>query len=565
MLLMTRKVFGRSVCGAGVAFLMCTGALHAQDVVQRIPLDLGSGALRASLPFDEPVLLVGTASPTLLRVDAQYRQASTFDDAGLDTAECHPSEKQWDKPAPRPWIRPSAAADSFQVLVAPLDPNVYYVFCFHHVSRLTDAQVLQFQETAAGQLDVALRALAPGITDGIWKDAIPPIRGTLLKALPSADSIAIRKGSLLDTSARGDDTLTSQLLQLAQLASYHRNRSQAIRGFTSTANSTSTALHRLSGDTTLGQLLRAYDVAAAKASAVLAPLSDAVIIARLLYGLSEGDATALAEGRSRIAGAAVVAPSVVSDLSVVWDAGSLQGRLENIAATRQALSRVRALVTMAGTNDTFRTALGAKTLKDVAALMATIGAAEELFDATAGALYNQQRLLSDRTQLIATIARTATAYVVGDVTLVGTSIAAFETRARWYVSADVGVAAAPGIGAAAPYFGVNFYPGAVNKRVPLRLRDGWKKRVALTVGLTTSSLARTGRRTDLFGSQSGLFGLGLRVTDAIRFGAGGAIFREVDPNPVTSRERLGWSPFGSASFDWDAKAALGKVGDILFR
>ena len=544
---------------------MCTASLDAQDVVQRIPLDLGSGALRASLPFDEPVLLVGAASATLLRVEARYRQTTTFNDAALDSAQCHQSKEEWLKPAPRPWSRPSAAADSFQILVAPLNPNVYYIFCFHHVSRLTDAQVTQFQQNAASQIDVALRTLAPDLAGGIWKEAVPLIRGTLLKALPSADSIAARKGSLLDTLTRGDDTLTSQLLQLAQLAAQHVNRIQSIQGFTSIANNTAQALNRLHGDTALEQLLSASNVVAAQANGVLIPVNDAVVIARLLNGLSPGDATALAEGRSRIVGSAVNAPSLVPDLASVWDASGLQVRLENVTATRQALARVRALVTMARISDAFGAANKAVTPTSMAGLMERVAFAEEMFDAVAGVLYTQQTLLTERTELIAAIARTATAFVVGDVALVGTSIAAFETRARWYVSADLGVAAAPGIGAAAPYFGVNFYLGAVNKRVPLRLRDGWTKRVAVTIGLTTSSLARTGRRTDLFGTQTGLLGLGLRVTDAIRFGAGGAIFRAVDPDPVSNREKLGWSPFGSASFDWDAKAALGKIGDILFR
>ena len=56
----------------------------------------------------------------------------------------------------------------------------------------------------------------------------------------------------------------------------------------------------------------------------------------------------------------------------------------------------------------------------------------------------------------------------------------------------------------------------------------------------------------------------LPIADAVRIGTGVVAFRRFDPNSLIDHAQLVATPYLSAAFDWDAKAALGKVGDLLF-
>ena len=149
------------------------------------------------------------------------------------------------------------------------------------------------------------------------------------------------------------------------------------------------------------------------------------------------------------------------------------------------------------------------------------------------------------------------------MTLEGTSILEFQSRAKSYVGADIGLVSAPWIDEVAPYFGANFYCGAVNKRVPLRYAGRFCDRFAIMVGLTGQSLAEEGEREDLFSSYSLLAGGGFRITDALRLSGGAAFLRNVSGDSDSPSTPVTATPFISLSFDIDARSALGRVGDVL--
>jgi hypothetical protein len=130
-------------------------------------------------------------------------------------------------------------------------------------------------------------------------------------------------------------------------------------------------------------------------------------------------------------------------------------------------------------------------------------------------------------------------------------IAEGSTRRKNYVSVDAGILFAGDIGIGALYAGTNVYFRPVNKDAPLRSFSGIGQRLALTFGLTISSVADETHhtRSDLFWNQSLVLGAGYRITSSVRGGAGALIFREADPNPLVTRTSTAETWYASFSLD----------------
>jgi hypothetical protein len=134
-----------------------------------------------------------------------------------------------------------------------------------------------------------------------------------------------------------------------------------------------------------------------------------------------------------------------------------------------------------------------------------------------------------------------------------TATADGRTDQKNYVSVDAGFVYAGTIDTGALYVGSNIYFRPINKSAPLTAGSGIRRRLALTVGLTISSLADEAKRTrsDLFWTQSLVLGAGLRLASSIRCGAGALVFRESDPNPLVTRTSAAATWYVSFSFDLD--------------
>ena len=128
-----------------------------------------------------------------------------------------------------------------------------------------------------------------------------------------------------------------------------------------------------------------------------------------------------------------------------------------------------------------------------------------------------------------------------------------RTGQKNYVSVDAGLLYAGDIGIGALYVGSNIYFRPVNKDAPLSAVNSIGRRLALTVGLTVSSVADedNGTRSDLFWNQSLVVGAGYRLASSVRGGAGALIFRESDPNPLVTRKSAAVTWYVSLSFDLD--------------
>ena len=128
-----------------------------------------------------------------------------------------------------------------------------------------------------------------------------------------------------------------------------------------------------------------------------------------------------------------------------------------------------------------------------------------------------------------------------------------RTEQRNYVSVDAGLLFAGDIGIGALYVGSNIYFRPINKRAPLGAAGSFGRRLALTVGLTISSIADENNKTrsDLFWNQSLVLGAGLRLASSVRGGAGAIVFRASDPNPLVTRKSAAVTWYVSFSFDLD--------------
>jgi hypothetical protein len=126
-----------------------------------------------------------------------------------------------------------------------------------------------------------------------------------------------------------------------------------------------------------------------------------------------------------------------------------------------------------------------------------------------------------------------------------------RTEQKNYVSVDAGLLYAGTIGIGALYLGSNIYFRPVNKDAALTGIGSIGRRLALTVGLTVSSVADENNKTrsDLFWNQSLVLGAGYRLTSSVRGGGGAVVFRESDPNPLVSRKSAAVTWYVSFSFD----------------
>jgi len=133
------------------------------------------------------------------------------------------------------------------------------------------------------------------------------------------------------------------------------------------------------------------------------------------------------------------------------------------------------------------------------------------------------------------------------------STAEGRTEQKNYVSLDIGLLYAGDISIGALYVGSNIYFRPVNKDAPLTAVSSLGRRLALTVGVTVSSVADENNRTrsDLFWHQSFVLGGGYRITSSLRAGGGALIFRQSDPNPLVTSRTAAATWYASFSYDFD--------------
>ncbi|MCD9018776.1 hypothetical protein [Parachryseolinea silvisoli] len=172
----------------------------------------------------------------------------------------------------------------------------------------------------------------------------------------------------------------------------------------------------------------------------------------------------------------------------------------------------------------------------------------------------------------------------------------FETRTKWRVTADVGIAllTSKTVGASVtPYFGANFNFHPINRNAFYGLlakshkkryllydevsekallhkcpfwRRMWKG-ASFVLGVTVANLQEDGKRENLISNGGAnlnlLTGAGIRLTDAARLSMGTIWTKDVNPSPLIDSERVRANFYISLSFDVDVVSALGELGTLL--
>ena len=136
----------------------------------------------------------------------------------------------------------------------------------------------------------------------------------------------------------------------------------------------------------------------------------------------------------------------------------------------------------------------------------------------------------------------------------------FTERATAYISADVGTVFprfSAGNWGASLFVGVNFTFSPLDKDIPLSEDGGFGKRFSLIAGLTITEFRDdAGTVTGVAGGQAALLGVGYRISDYLRIGAGGVLFRQTHPNPAIDSQSLKVAPYVALSVDSDVAGLI---------
>ncbi|HEX7241208.1 MAG TPA: hypothetical protein VF263_13120 [Longimicrobiaceae bacterium] len=559
------------------AVLAAEGAARqarAQQTYTTIPVSLNSRVFRAVLPYREPFFLTTTSDVAIVRLNARVRERVKADDSLSTAASCVPTLRGWIRPGPES-LGVGKAGDTLYVRVPELRANRRYVFCLDSTGRIEGAALTSFQQAAAGILDETLREFDRELRRDSTKNrhqidsaTVASLKRRLVRELASRTGRDVRVADTLSAF----DTLHAALpmdnsAQLTRLIAAQAERASVVTVITTRSDTIVAPESRFLGwavaDPSLSKLMGAETqgkLDSVRVSGV--PVGSAMATARALHGSSTPTLRAAVNGVIPLLPGSI--PPVRQFLfEDVWSSEQLAVNITTLDANTQRLLELRTLVNAVRSDPVLRGSVGWSRV-EADTLYARLGKAVSGVNMIRTPLARMSEKLTEREHGIQEAARSVGSQAQRQVALDGTSILDFQARATSTINADLGVAYVGGIREVVPYFGVNFYPTAINKRVPLTYAGRWEDRFALTLGLTATSVARQGDRENLFSSFGMLAGAGLRIADPIRVAVGGVFMRDVPDDPFDTARPVVWAPFVSASLDADVRSALGKIADKLF-
>ncbi|MEX2401175.1 MAG: hypothetical protein WD423_10415 [Rhodothermales bacterium] len=557
--------------------LICLGtSVAAAQAYRTIAVDLSSGAMKSAVPFDVPFRVRGAVTDQVTGVSVWIVEKPDVRSAPFD-ADTWRNVDNWSR-------FEGAAGDSFYVHVPALEANSFYQFHFVYRRSPTSGELQAFHARARSAVDRFMRRQSA--------DAIGDVQAfqqSLVSALPrpagaSGMTVAAEPGSIFDTtSTSGRARLRSEMARLltpqADLDAARRN---AMSGplpddfdgdgepDPSYFDLVRPRMDAPAGDSTLVTIAEEIRALAAQDAALQPHVSSAVTLG-LLADLSSEERTRVLTGQDPLTSVRAAAFRVTAPLDEVWAPDSIDARLDNLERTRRALRGAASLLRRLSRD---------VALRDLSPRLARQPPAhlEQLFDRVAylgdgieglaGHHLQIRRALEQRNAVLDELVDDLSIHARYGMTVTGSSGGTFETRARWYLSADVGLAAVPVLDEVLPYFGMNVYFRPVNKEAPLSARGGIGRRFAALIGVTYASVEKTDERADLFGSNALLVGGGLRLTDVLRVSAGALVYKGNDPRaPAAGASQpdfeLSRAFFFSVSFDWDVRQTLGVLGSAI--
>lgn len=546
----------------------------------------GSTRTPGVLPFDVDLSLAGAAGKQVVLTAVEYRPYGRHESptcrsfypppplGGKATWEKHRADMaarsdagEWRSAQSTPQGR-KIAADSFRIAIGPLRANQRYLFCLTLVQKLSDEDSRVFRDSAARAVtNIVLQALVAR-SQGMGGDPtlLRSLQQAIVKALPAADVRVSPPGSLLD-SEPPESVLREEFAELSSPAgnieplrrSIDTAGQLASTELTTLASTHRTVLERLGSARLQGRTAAETDqrTRTAQFAAGLAMVRERAQLAAVV-----------AVGERPLDPREVVTAS--ADLATVQDTAETNLRLRHLDSSLVALATLRELVEGLAADAAARTAAGVGDLPAASfrALAADLEHVRRLLLAQATSFGSLGNYLAQLRGAAAAIAGRIATADLPRTAFVGTTRGDFITRARWHISADIGVLHAPRAAeATSAYAGVNFYVIPVNKQMPVwhcpwNALECMAKRTSLTIALTTNSVARSGRIADLFGTNAALAGIGFRLTDYLRLSAGALFVRRItdtETNASVVTARLAYA----ASVDIDVRDLLGPFGSLL--
>jgi hypothetical protein len=532
------------------------------EVGSTVPLVLERGRFLTPLPFDVQFFLVGDAPDDLVRVRGRFGNRTRV---ATTCAQVLPPD-----PAVGQRIEETRPINDgkrkvFELSVDPLQPNKQYCFEFEMFYRVQPEEI----QAAVGEgLDLAMRTVfgnekalgAPSVYDAFRKMAEQMI-ARIAKMKTAAKGIPIRTvpapGSFFDPKAdinslplavreQFTPALAAQMRQVAALNDINGRRSTA----------------RLGAQTLLKDANFVTMVKQVQSRATEPDLALSLIGLTSALTITERGDDLLAAAEGLTAASRFTAPA----LEQTWTATDITDRLKTIDVTLAELEQLQRLASTLASTPALRTAAQLKLtdgqLKAVATL---VGQVRQAFENLRFDMERLQRALGDRQKTILALSDQMSAEAGEIVPFFGTTTSDWETRARQYISADIGLARADPIDSTFFYFGTNIYVGPVNKRAPLPWSDqSFRKRFAFTFGIPLNAFDETQITTQftnasqtlegVIGNRPLLIGAGWRLTDLIRATGGIVMFKVKDANPlVDQRATTHFTWYFGLSADWDLK------------
>lgn len=548
-------------------------AVGAVDAGSVVDIDLRAGLVLDPLPFDVPFYFRGASDAETTSLSARVLQfpepvnCLEQEQKGLFAKAAGVLEQRGRREKDKVVLRDLGPATlvtengqpRFLLLVPALPVNRSYCFRWVLLRDVSDGEARTFLAEAFQAVDKGLQDLDSETVTAADYDAL---RAKLIQRVESllqpGEGLVMPDGAFFDKDASAEQVELEYHEQFAQILARDDAREEALSAFRRRQNDAfgklsalvaSDAWRRVTGalaeqrtaNASLDELLKA------EPGSLDAIALDPAGLDRVALGL--------APGASR------------PNLDRVFAPGDLDGQIARLQGTAEGLANLGIVAGRLGGSEVLATAAGLNDAAGQAALAALPGPLREAataVDLAARSLVRLREALQERTGLIQEFIAALRPEVEEVLSVGGSTLAGYQLRAAWYVSADVGLGVASEIDEVFGYMGANVYFQPVNKKAHLGplfgpQKDFWK-RFAVVIGLPQQEMEEPGSLLPVFEDRPLVLGAGLRLNDLLRLTLGGLVFEKEDPDPlVTESDGLTATWFVSLSIDWDVRSSFAPV------
>ena len=558
-----RALTGRAAAAFGVWLVLVLTPRDATAQFTKVTANLASKSFDMTLPFDEEFKIIGTMTAPIKKMQVFYSRSSD------DPPPCPYIEGDtgaWR--GPYEYVNPAGSTTWDVHVEDPLEAERTYTVRFCSISAADPGVVDTFRAQAVELLD---REIAGMSVKAIGVAEARSLRNQLCEALKASlgagQIVAI--GTLFDCSTEDPRRLETFRLRLSDILLPQFNLQLVFRAdaYSNALAALATSLPALAEHPALDALAEAMRESAHASAPVVAAIAE----------LTPSAAREMAEGR---APTAVSAPALAQTMSnvaadVARNFNETEARLRNLytflndnlrddAATQKFLATLKTPLPTATV--TALRALAPTLPPDPACPAAPLVCAVMNITRLSAALERAAKLLPARAAALQEVSRFIGLEIIGVSVIRATTFAAVDTDKTNYVSAEAGFLGMPRQREAATYIGTNIFFRPINPHAPLSRFGGIGRRVAMTVGLTLTSIAdEEHTRFNLFGDESLVLGLGVRITEVLRLSGGTVVFRKADENPFVTRKSYAFEPYVAFSVDLNLATGQKGFGDLFKR